>query len=279
MAAFLDKTASLTPLAKEVIENKATERPDPHAHRQFTGKGTYLCRRCGLALFPGTHQFDAGCGWPSFDKECLEHIRYYPDKDGIRTEICCKRCDAHLGHVFKGEQFTSLNTRFCVNAVSIDFVPQAQVKDSEEIIVAGGCFWHIDYVLGQLQGVLKTESGYTGGHLEQPDYHSVCRGDSGHYEAVRVLYDPALITLKQVLQVFFNSHDPAQTNGQGADIGQQYQSAVFYYNKSQQNIISEVIETIKNQGHSVASKILPISTFWPAEAYHQDYLLKRETRP
>jgi len=246
---YLDKTASLTPLAKRIICDKATEYPHTGSYNSVMTIGTYLCRRCGLALFRGSSQFSSGCGWPSFDDNIVHAVKQIPDSDGRRMEILCSRCDAHLGHVFTGEYFTQKNLRHCVNSASIDFVASNLVLDTEEAIVAGGCFWGVDHFLKQIPGVLRVEAGYTGGITTEPSYEQVCQGDTGHYEAVRVIYDKAKTDYHQVLKRFFEIHDPTQKSGQGPDIGQQYQSAVFYYNQEQLEEAETLMQMLQKRGH------------------------------
>ena len=137
--------------------------------------------------------------------------------------------------------------------------------------MAGGCFWGVEHFLTQLPGVLNVEVGYTGGHLDYPSYHAVCRGDSGHFEAVRVLYDSEQTDYQRVLTRFFEIHDPTQRQGQGPDIGQQYQSAVFYYDEPQRAITEQLLAELTAYGYTPVTKLLPVSTFWPAEASHQHY--------
>ncbi len=276
---FIDKTASLTPLSRKVICERATEQPNMSTFNEVIRDGTYLCRRCGQALFRGTSQFTSHCGWPSFDSEIVGAIQEIPDVDGHRMEIVCSRCQAHLGHVFRGEHFTTNNIRHCVNSVSIDFVPNVTLLDSGEVIVAGGCFWGVDYYLRQLPGVLKVEVGYCGGETNNPTYHEVCQGNTGHYEAVRVLYDVAITDSKPVLKRFFEIHDPTQASGQGPDKGSQYQSAIFYYNEKQYLESENLIQQLKDKGYAVVTKLLPISTFWPAESAHQNYYEKHNQAP
>lgn len=279
MSDYLDKTASLSPLARKVLCDKATEYPHTGAYNSLKTFGTYLCRRCGLGLFRGSSQFSSGCGWPSFDDEIDGTIERVPDADGHRMEIVCARCSGHLGHVFVGEYLTRNNLRHCVNSASIDFVVDNSVMDTEEAIVAGGCFWGVEHFLKMLPGVLKVESGYTGGHILEPSYDQVCAGTSGHYEAVRVVYDKALVDYEQVLKRFFEIHDPTQVNGQGPDLGHQYQSAVFYYNADQQEIVQQLINQLRKKGLQVATKLVPVQVFWPAEEYHQDYYHKHHKTP
>jgi peptide methionine sulfoxide reductase msrA/msrB len=273
---LLDKLASLTPFIQSVALQKATEPP-------FSGTfmlppnnpGTYVCRRCGLGLWSSQHQFTSHCGWPSFDDRVVKTILEETDEDGIRTEILCLRCHSHLGHVFRGEGFTEKNLRDCVNSIMLDFVPSPSINDTEEIIVAGGCFWGIQDLFSKQSGVLLTECGYIGGKVQNPSYEDVCTGTTGHYEAVRVLFDPKLISSEKLYQAFFKMHNPSQANGQGPDIGLQYQSAIFYYTPKQKEEALKVIETWEEHGCKVYTKLLPVTTFWPAEAYHQHYHAKR----
>lgn len=272
------KELSLTPHVLQVIRHGATERPYTGLYNECFREGTYLCRACGAALFRSHAKFGSSCGWPSFDEALLQAVEEKPDADGYRTEIICTRCSAHLGHVFDGEGFSVKNRRFCVNSLSLDFVESSTVMDTEEALLAGGCFWGIEYLLRQQNGVLLTETGYMGGIKTYPSYHDVCTGKTKHYEAVRVLYDPSIIDYKSLLMFFFEIHDPSQINGQGPDIGSQYQSAVFYYNEMQQFIAEQLIELLKQTIH-VATKLLPVHPFWPAEEEHQHYYSKTGKEP
>ena len=275
----MDKTTSLTSLILAVVSSKGTEEPFSGEFDQFGEEGSYLCRRCGLALYRSSHKFHSGCGWPSFDEEVSGAVTRIPDKDGVRTEICCARCLAHLGHVFVGEQFTDKNARHCVNSLSLDFVSDKEVIETEEAIFAAGCFWGVQYYLNQLPGVLLTEVGYTGGQHPSPTYEQVCSGATGHVEAVRVIYNPQLINFEQLTKFFFEIHNFSQNNGQGPDIGSQYLSTAFYYNESQKKTIESVIALLKTKGFEVSTKILPVTPFWRAEAYHQQYYAKNENTP
>lgn len=279
MDAYLDKRASLTPLAKRILCDKATEYPHTGIYNFVASQGTYLCRRCGLALFRGSSQFSSGCGWPSFDDNIVHAVNQLPDRDGKRTEILCSRCDAHLGHVFTGEYFTHKNLRHCVNSASIDFVADQDVLDTEEAIIAGGCFWGVDHFLKQISGVLRVEVGYAGGLTLEPSYEEVCQGNSGHYEAVRVIYDKDRTDYHHILKRFFEIHDPTQKSGQGPDIGQQYQSAVFYYNQEQLAEAETLVQMLQKRGYQVATRLIPAQPFWPAEESHQDYYAKHRKAP
>lgn len=278
-SSYIDKTAGLTPLARSVICDKSTEAPYSGSYNLVINQGSYLCRRCGLALFRGHSQFASGCGWPSFDDEILDAIKQVPDSDGYRMEIVCGRCDGHLGHIFTGEQLTTKNCRYCVNSLSLDFVVDDDVVDTEEAIVAGGCFWGVEYYLSLIPGVLKIEVGYTGGDAHHPNYEQVCSGNTGHYEAVRIIFDRAVTNYATVLKRFFEIHDPTQANGQGPDIGPQYRSAVFFYDLSQEAIAKQLLHTLNQKGYLTATQILAAMPFWPAEAYHQAYYAKNNKEP
>jgi methionine-R-sulfoxide reductase len=114
---------NLTPEEEHVIVNKETEMPFTGKYFAFWEKGTYVCKRCGAKLYRSENKFEANCGWPSFDEEIPGAVKRVPDPDGVRTEIQCINCGAHLGHVFTGEHFTEKNTRHCVNSISMDFIP------------------------------------------------------------------------------------------------------------------------------------------------------------
>jgi len=275
----MDKTKTLTKQVLDIVVNKGTELPSSGYYDQFAEQGTYLCRRCGLALFRSDHKFLSSCGWPSFDDELPNAIKRQPDPDQQRVEIVCHRCQAHLGHVFEGEQLTLRNLRYCVNALSIDFVRNTDVVDSCEAIYAGGCFWGVQYYLDQQEGVLATEVGYTGGRLDNPDYEHVCQSHTGHVEAVRVLYDPNRVSYTTLTKFFFEIHDPTQADGQGPHIGSQYHSAIFYLDADQKSIAYQLMATLENQGLNIVTKILPATVFWSAEQYHQHYYQRVDKKP
>lgn len=276
---MISKKNSLTPAELKVIRDKGTEHPFTGEFEKWDQPGTYLCRQCGLALFRSQSKFHSACGWPSFDEEISQNVLKKTDADGHRIEILCARCQAHLGHVFQGEGFTTKNIRHCVNSLSLDFVPDLTVNDTEEAIFAAGCFWGVEYYLKKLAGVLKTSVGYVGGHLLNPTYQDVCAGNSGHVEAIRVLYDPTKLSYQQLVKYFFEIHDPTQVNGQGPDLGEQYLSVIFYFDEEQKKTAQAVIKELENKGYAVATRLLPVAPFWRAEDYHQDYYQKTGKQP
>lgn len=273
------KTQSLLAEVVHVIRDKGTEIPFTGEYENWKQPGTYLCRQCGLALFRSQSKFHSACGWPSFDEEIAGTVKKHVDKDGLRMEILCARCNSHLGHIFNGEGLTAKDTRYCVNSVSLDFVTDLRVKDTEEAIFAGGCFWGIEYYFKRLKGVLKTEVGFIGGNNEQVSYEQVCVGDTGHFEATRVIYDPKVIDYEKLAKCFFEIHDPTQTNGQGPDIGEQYLSVIFYYDEIQKCIAKQLIAILEQKGYRVATRLLPVTPFRRAEHYHQDYYDKNQKAP
>lgn len=262
----------LTREEASVINNKGTEKPFTGKFTSHKDKGTYICKKCGAALYRSSDKFNSECGWPSFDDEIPGAVKRSVDADGIRTEITCASCGAHLGHVFEGERLTAKNLRHCVNSVSLDFVP-AQVGPGRygTALFAGGCFWGVEYFLQKQPGVISVVSGYTGGHVKNPTYKQVCTGTTGHAETVKVVYDPSKTSYETLLRLFMEIHDPTQVGGQGPDIGDQYRSEIFYLNEEQRKTAEKIINLLKTKGFKVATAITKASEFYDAEAYHQDY--------
>lgn len=269
----------LTPEEERVIIHKGTEPPFTGIYYKHFEKGTYVCKRCGLPLYKSDAKFDSGCGWPSFDEEIPGAVKQIPDPDGIRTEIVCSNCGAHLGHVFYGEQFTSKNTRHCVNSISLDFISDTSAENQEKAIFAGGCFWGVEYYFQNFPGVLKTTVGYTGGHTEKPTYEEVCSGTTGHAEAIEIVFDPKRTSYESLLKLFFEIHDFTQLNKQGPDIGEQYRTEIFYLTEEQKNKAEEIINLLKNKGYDVVTKVTKATQFWEAEEYHQRYYSKNGSSP
>jgi peptide-methionine (S)-S-oxide reductase len=145
----------------------------------------------------------------------------------------------------------------------------------ETATFAAGCFWGAEATFRSVQGVVETSVGYTGGHAENPTYRQVCSGTTGHAEAVRVVYDPAVVRYEQLLDVFWSCHDPTQHNRQGPDIGEQYRSALFVHDDRQEEIARRSLRTRQEKRNGrIATQIESAGTFWPAEEYHQRYVEK-----
>ena len=148
--------------------------------------------------------------------------------------------------------------------------------------LAGGCFWCLEAVYRELRGVERVVSGYTGGHVARPSYEQVCTGATGHAEAVQITYDPQVASYKELLEVFFTIHDPTTLNRQGADIGTQYRSAIFYHTPEQKSVAEEVIANLNDAGiydAPIVTKLVPAPEFYPAEDYHQEYFERNPAQP
>jgi peptide methionine sulfoxide reductase msrA/msrB len=264
----------LTPEEEQVIVYKGTEAPFTGKYNDFFEKGLYICKRCGKASFESSAKFKSECGWPSFDEAISGAVISQKDADGVRTENICANCGAHLGHVFTGEEYTPKNTRFCINSISMDFVPNGQ-----RAIFAGGCFWGVEYYFKNAPGVISATSGYTGGKTERPTYEQVCSDKTGHAEAVEVVFDPTKTSYENLAKLFFEIHDFTQLNRQGPDIGTQYRSGIFYLNDEQKQAAEKLVKILKEKGYNVKTEIKPANTFWPAEQYHQYYYEKTGKTP
>lgn len=264
----------------KVINNKGTELPFTGRYVNNKREGTYICRKCGAALYYSSSKFESDCGWPSFDDEIRGAVKRTVDADGIRTEITCASCGAHLGHVFTGEMFTAKNLRHCVNSVSLDFIPERlEPGRSGTAIFAGGCFWGVEYFMQKEPGVISVISGYTGGHVKNPSYKEVCTGKTGHAEAVKIVYDPAKTTFEKLLRLFLEIHDPTQVGGQGPDLGDQYRSEIFIMNEEQKNIAEKNLKILSEKGFRISTAITRATEFYDAEDYHQDYYFNNNKLP
>lgn len=269
----------LTDLEKYVIEDKGTEKPFTGKYNKHKEDGTYTCKRCDTALYRSSDKFESDCGWPSFDDEIKGAVKRIPDADGRRTEILCANCDAHLGHVFLGEKYTSKDTRHCVNSVSMNFIPAKTEKRTETAVFASGCFWGTEYHFEKKKGVISTRVGFTGGTTDEVSYEEVCSGSTGHAEAVEVVFDPSIISYEELAKLYFNTHDPTQLNRQGPDIGTQYRSEIFYKSEAQKKTAEKLIKLLKDKGINVVTALSKTGKFWEAEKYHQNYYRNKGGTP
>lgn len=260
----------LTPEQFAVMRQRGTEPAFSNKCFNIHQTGTFVCAACGNPLFDSGTKFESGTGWPSFN-EALSGDRVKIVKDTshgmIREEVTCARCDSHLGHVFRdGPPPTGL--RYCMNAVAL------QLKHFEKATFAAGCFWGVQAEFDATKGVVKTTAGYTGGHVKNPTYEQVCSHTTGHAEAVEVEFDPAQISYRQLVDLFWTIHDPRQQGGQGPDLGDNYRSSIFTHSAGQQATAeaSKAEEEARKAG--VVTEITPASEFYSAEAYHQHYKSK-----
>jgi len=293
----------LTPEQYRILRQKGTERAFSGDYDNHE-KGTYLCAGCGIDLFSSETKFDSGTGWPSFYKPIENHITTEVDSSlfTTRTEVLCARCGGHLGHVFDdGPKPTGL--RYCMNAGAMQFEkaqtkeqPKAAAKadDSKEQAKAAvkpeapkklakatfgaGCFWGVEATFRKVEGVSNTAVGFLGGTMKNPTYEDVCRGTTGHAEVVEVEYDPSQVTYDQLLDVFWENHDPTTLNRQGPDVGDQYRSAIFFHTPEQEAAAKASMASLQKSSKvrdPIVTEITPVSTFYKAEEYHQQYLEKK----
>ena len=153
----------------------------------------------------------------------------------------------------------------------------ASPQGKEVVTLGGGCFWCIEAIFEELNGVEQVESGYSGGRVDDPTYEQVCTGTTGHAEVVQVTFDPKTISLKEILEVFFTVHDPTTLNRQGADVGTQYRSVIFYRSQEQKDIAEQVIREIQKAKlwkAPIVTELVPFMAFYRAEEYHQEYYKK-----
>ncbi len=144
----------------------------------------------------------------------------------------------------------------------------------ETATLAGGCFWCLEAVYDELKGVVDVVSGYSGGKVTNPSYEAVCTGETGHAESVQVTFDPQVVSYRQLLEVFFTIHDPTSLNRQGADVGTQYRSAIFYHNPEQKAVAEQLMQELAAQklwNKPIVTELKPFTIFYPAEAYYQEY--------
>lgn len=269
-----DFFSKLTPKEKHILKDKGTETPFTGEYNEHFEAGIFICRACDNPLYESNTKFNSGCGWPSFDDEIEGAITHYEDLSGgrVRTEICCKKCDGHLGHVFVGEQITAKDTRHCVNSLSIRFKSYSKLQRAT---FGAGCFWSVEKLFKATEGVYLTSVGYMGGDTDNPTYKEVCTGTTNHVEVVDLYFNAEKVSYFILLNLFWANHNPTTLNRQGFDNGTQYRSIVFYHNEQQ---LIEVEQSIKEQQENweneIVTQVIDSSTFYRAEEYHQNYLNK-----
>ncbi len=156
------------------------------------------------------------------------------------------------------------------------------VDKMETVTLGGGCFWCVEAVYRELKGVVSVEPGYSGGNVANPSYREVCTGETGHAEVVQVVFDPKVISLREILEVFFSVHDPTTLNRQGPDVGSQYRSVIFYRNEAQKRVALEVMKEVvaeKLYPNPVVTQLVPFTAFYKAEDYHRDYYALHGSEP
>jgi peptide-methionine (S)-S-oxide reductase len=159
---------------------------------------------------------------------------------------------------------------------------EADMPTQEITTLGGGCFWCLEAVFDDMAGVISVESGYMGGHVENPTYRAICTGSTGHVEVVQVTFDPSITTFRDILEVFFAIHDPTTRDRQGNDSGPQYRSAIFYHSPEQKAVAEEVIREIEKEklwSNPVVTEVRPAEKFYVAEDYHQEYFQNNPNQP
>lgn len=288
----------LSPEQRRITQENGTEAPFRDQYWDNHAPGIYVDVVSGEPLFSSKDKFDSGTGWPSFARPISERsISAHTDNShGMRrVEVRSKVADSHLGHVFPDGPGPE-GTRYCINSASLRFIPaesleaegypdlakefegvEAKNMKEETALLAGGCFWGMEELLRKLPGVRTTEVGYTGGSLPGARYEDVSRGDSGHAESVRVIFDPSKLSYADLLRFYFRIHDPTTLNRQGNDRGTQYRSAVFYLSEDQRRTAEAVkaeVDASKKWSDPLVTEVVPAGEFYSAEDYHQDYLQK-----
>ncbi len=296
---------TLTPEQFAVTQQCGTEPPFRNEYWDHHEAGLYVDVVSGEPLFASVDKFDSGSGWPSFTKPVAPNVDEVVDAShGMRrVEVRSRHGDSHLGHVFPDGPQSEGGMRYCINSASLRFVAAADLEKAgypeflpmfgltpsapkpaeapattEVAIIAGGCFWGVEEILRAVPGVLDTQVGYTGGWLENPTYHDTHDSKSGHAEAVRVVFDPSVLSYESLLEDwFFKLHDPTTKNRQGNDTGTQYRSHIFFTSDAQRETAERVKARVDASGKwkkPITTEISEEVTWYDGEEYHQDYLRK-----
>ena len=302
----------LSDMQYQVTRCSVTEPPFDNEFWNNKAPGIYVDVVSGQPLFSSLDKFDSGTGWPSFTRPLADDAvveRADRSHGMVRTEARSGESDSHLGHVFPDGPGPE-GLRYCINSAALRFIPAEELaaqgyaefvpafiaagalpggapaaadgaepgsRRLDTATVAGGCFWGAEHLLQELGGVVETEVGYTGGSVDHPTYEQVCTGRTGHAEAVRITFDPAVVSYEDVLRYFFRLHDPTTKNRQHNDVGTQYRSAIFVHSPEQRTTAARVIREEDASGRwqrPVVTEIEDAGPFWVAEDYHQDYLVK-----
>lgn len=265
----------LTPEQFTITRLKGTERAHSSELCSYFEPGKYACVCCNTELFDAQEKFESGTGWPSFTQPIKENaVAYHKDVSyGMqRIEALCNTCDAHLGHVFQDGPMPS-GLRYCMNAISLKKIETSEKK----IDFGGGCFWCTEAIFQQLKGVIKVESGYSGGTVVNPTYREVCSGSTGHAEMIEITYKPEEISFEDLLRIHLSTHNPTTVDRQGADRGSQYRSVIFYRSEEEKQVSMKIIDEVQEAyPDMIVTQLQMFEHFYKAEDYHQDYYNRNE---
>ena len=308
-----DQVARLTPEQYRVTQKNGTEPPFANDFWDNKKPGLYVDVVSGEPLFTSTNKYDSRSGWPSFTcpvdpGNVVENVD--SSLGMARTEVRSAHGDSHLGHVFDDGPADAGGLRYCINSAALRFIPVEDLEREgygdylkffddtndtsrrregftlmtntynagayepgtyETAILAGGCFWGVQDLVRKLPGVISTRVGYTGGDVPNATY----RNHGTHAEAIEITFDPSRISYRDLLEFFFQIHDPTTKNRQGNDVGTSYRSAIFYTSDAQKATAEDTIADVNASGlwpGKVATQVEPAGPFWEAEPEHQDYL-------